>query len=288
MKNHIDHRALLFLLSVCFTLIAGCSKDEKGGGPSSGDPIENNALRLSFDIITATYLTAANPDEAESLTVAEQQLRVPRMEGWQVDYRILEDGVIHADLVAKAFPGMPEFPANMVGREILPEAMQVTRIEVRNGQYSFFNADGELLGTGAQDLNSLAYLQQLVQDLPQSQRVSEEHFALVLQAYAEAGFDVRDVPSNPRFAELRQSFADGGSTILYIDKDLQVIDSRVNSDAAGVVETITDYTYVEDGDLVRPIAYRFMSFYDSPFTELRMCIHRVSEIQSFSIQKNPQ
>jgi hypothetical protein len=184
------------------------------------------------------------------------------------------------------FEEMPNYPKRTLGQTSYPDKFMTKKIEIRDGISTFYNADGEVITSDVQSDTETVYFQKVASELSENSRVSVEKFEYILEAFRHEGFDVEDSSHDPNVAVMTQHFGDGGYTKLYIDKVLNHIDTRVNYNTAGEVETISDFIFEDNGVDKTLIGHRFITFYDSPFSNVKMSIRKVSEIKNFNLQKN--
>jgi len=283
---------ILGALLLAFLMLHACSKlDDTGqeapvSSPKSLTMTEDHALSLSYDMVTSTYIVAAKPEDQEQLTETEKMLRIPKVVGCSVTQYIKDNGLVDADIEMVNFEGMPNYPKRTIGQTSYPDKFMTKRIEVRDGISTFYNAEGKVITSNVQSDAETAYFQKVASELSENTRVSVEEFEYILEAFRQEGFDVEDTSHDPNVAVMTQHFDDGGYTELYIDKVLNHIDSRVNYNAAGEVETISDFIFEDDGVEKTLIGHRFVTFYDSPFSDVKMSIRKVSEIKNFNLQKH--
>ena len=283
-----------FLCLLAFWVAYSCAKDEidiqqvdEQFSFSALTMTDEVALSVSYDMMTFTIALPVDPGDSENITQAEQILGTPIVRGCKVKQMVKKDGTIDADIEMVKFEGMPEYPKNMVGKMDFPEGFKTQRIEVRDGVSTHFNSANEVIATNVQSDANIAYYQKVADELAENVRLSVEEFGYVLEGFKEAGFEIKDNALDPNFAEMTHTFPDGGSTTLFIDKELNQIDSRVNFDAAGEVETISDFLYKDEGNGEKSlVGHRFVTYYQSPFSDVKMSIRKVSKIENFNIQKN--
>ncbi len=289
-------RYIIAILGGTLLLFSSCRKEDEVNVVSAEKPYssltlnEDAAVRLSYDMVTATFMLPENPADTSNLTLEEKVLATPVYSGEQVNQLIYKNGTIDADIQMMEDEALPEYPVNTIGGErafSMPEEEKIHRIEVRGGTAHCYNSSGEVVGIGQSNSGNVVYLQTAVQYLADDGLLSDQSFDLVLQGLKQAGFTIEDDEQHAHIAKWTHNRADGGKRILYIDKQLQKITMRLNVSATGAVETISQYAFKASADgKMLPAVHRFITYFDSPFSETRMTIRKVSSFKNFEIEKN--
>lgn len=246
-------------------------------------------IELKYDMVTSTIVFPDDPNDREKLTEAERTLALPILNGCTVEERVYSDGVYESTIIIKDPDNAPEYPKNMIGGSTVSKENRVKRIETKNGLSIFYNENGEKISSKQQSMADIAYYQSVMENLHENVQLSSQAFEYVLDAFEEAGYTLRANADNSQYLEMDFQRANGGKTTLFIDKERQHLDSRVNYNADGQVETISDLIFFDDGiekDVVK--GHRFVSFYNSPFSDVRMGIHKVTEFIDMEININNQ
>jgi len=286
-------RIYLIILSLFVLLQFSCKKDKL----LDPEPIEHHvpaeleitnavALSMEYEIITASYVTPVNPADKENITEAEEFLGRPEFEGRKVMQLVNKDGTIDANIDVMNLEGMPDYPKNRIGGAMVPSDQQTKRIEVRGGQYTHYNEAGDVLSTHYQDQASTAFYTRILEDFKEKVMLAEDEMDLLLYAFEDMGFVVSQNSSDPTLEELVYTFPDGSMTKLYIDKTLQEIVARRQYDENGSLEFASDFIHktIDSEEEPELVFHRIATFYDSPFSGVKMAIMRVSEIRNLNIQ----
>jgi hypothetical protein len=286
---------IVFVLGVAALLFSSCREDKRVDARPTETSFsaltmgEDVALRLRYDMITATFVLPEDPADTADLTIEEKALATPVYRGKCVNQIVYKNGTVDADMEKGLEESLPDYPVNAIGgKRAFPmaEEDQLHRIEVRGGTVTCYNTEGEILGSGLSNTGNIAYLQTAVQHLGEGGVLEGEQFEYVLESLRQAGFDIVDNEQHSNLAKWTYQRADGGQRILYIDKALQKITTRINVSATGETETVSQYLFEETDSGVVPVVHRFVTYFDSPFSETRMTIRKVSKFKNFEIEKN--
>lgn len=286
---------IICILCGVIVLFSSCREDE----PIDASPTEDSfsalvmtedvAVKTRYDMITATFVLPKNPADTANLTIEEKALATPVYRGKCINQIVYKNGTVDADIEKGLEESLPDYPVNAIGGNRafpMAEEEELHRMEVRGGTVTCYNAAGEILGSGLSNSGDAAYLQTAVQHLGEGGVLAGEQFESVLEGLRQAGFDITDDPQHANLAKWTYQRADGGKRILYIDKALQKITTRLNVSAAGETETVSQYLFEETDNGVVPAAHRFVTYFDSPFSDTRMTIRKVSKFKNFEIEKN--
>ena len=277
---------LFILLLSC----ASCSKDVKMEMPETEKqgPIAQNDCRiaLSYEITTYTYAQAYHPGEQEELTMGEQTLRLPKIEGCTVEACILEDGQMIAEAYALQPENAPEYPPGTIGPLTFPEERKMEKMVFGPGWITSYDAQGDAIAQSFTDGTNLAFYQNIIEGLGEQATVlSAEQISATLEGFVEAGFEVRPT-ENERVALLRHTYEDGSYSELIIDKELQLIRGQANFDDGGELQTKSYFSFA--GEAGNPVitGHTFVTYMDSPFSQKKMAIIKRSIIENFNLEKN--
>lgn len=265
-----------------FALLVSCTNDDEI------DAIDDTAIFMSYDMVSTTFTTPQNTDDASSITKAEKTLATPFWEGCHVEAKILFDGSVEAQIEMTSPEDTGEYPSNTVGGKMsFPEQMQTKTIRMENGVSTYYNSEGEVIFLNRQSAADMAFFESLVSDMSKNQQFSEEEFDAILESFRQAGYATVDNAANPNYAEMTLERSDGGSTVLLIDKQRQHVSSRIQLNANGEVESSSDWIFTEgDETNAHPLYHRFLTFYKSPFSDVQMAIQKVTKFNNFIIEKN--
>ena len=284
----------LFYCLVIFQLCS-CKKDKL----SDPQPLEINkisdiemrdsiALFMEYDIITASYVTPADPSEWDMLTDAEKVLGTPKYEGRHVIQMVDNNGLIDADIEMMDFEGMPDYPKEALLGDEIPSDFGTDRVEVRAGQYQFYNSTGEKVSTQYQSQEDIAFFNSIISDFREKVMLSNQEMDYMITALEEIGFEAQTSALDSQVEVLEYSFADGRATKLYFDKQLQEIVAREQYDAEGELRFVSGFIHEPSpsGEAPKLVSHHYITFFDSPFSGVKMAIKKSSSIKNLTIQTN--
>lgn len=291
--NPIKLHYLVYCL-VVFQLCS-CKKDEL----TDPQPLEINnisdigmrdsvPLLMEYDIITASYVTPADPSEWDRLTDAEKVLGTPKYEGRHVIQMVDNNGLIDADIDMMNFEGMPDYPKKALLGDEIPSAFETDRIEVRAGQYQFYNSTGDKVSTQYQSPEDIAFFNNILSDFREKVMLSNQEMDYMITALEEIGFKAQTSALDEQVEVLEYSYADGRATKLYFDKQLQEIVAREQYDAEGELRFVSGFIHepASSGEPPKLVSHHYITFFDSPFSGVKMAIKKTSSIKNFDIQTN--
>ena len=136
------------------------------------------------------------------------------------------------------------------------------------------------------DGTSLALFQNIIEGLGEQAIVlTAEQMSVVLQGFAEAGFEVR-ATENERVALLRHTFEDGSFCELAIDKELELIRGQANFSVDGALQAKSYFSFTGEADNPVLTGHTFVTYMDSPLSHKKMAIIKRSVIENFKLEKN--
>jgi hypothetical protein len=291
------HQIKFHYLVCCLIVfqLFSCKKDEL----TDPEPLEINnisdigrrdsiPLLMEYDIVTASYVTPANPSDWDLLTDAEKVLGTPKYEGRHVVQMVNDSGLIDADIEMMDFEGMPDYPKEALLGDEIPSAFETDRIEVRAGQYQLYNSSGDKVSTQYQSQEDIAFFKNILSDFREKVMLSNQEMDYMITALEEIGFEAQTSALDSQVEVLEYSFADGRATKLYFDKRLQEIVAREQYDAEGELRFVSGFIHEPSpsGEAPKLVSHHYITFFESPFSGVKMAIKKTSYIKNFDIQTN--
>ncbi len=198
---------------------------------------------------------------------------------------IKKDGEVEALINFIPYDGLPEYPENRLAGQQVEASHRVSSVEVRNYGVFYNDENGERITADNEQPDDLVFYQQLVEEMGGEYRLTDQELNTMIKGFELAGFESRPSPNDSRYHELLHRFSDGSATKILLDKQLQRLVSRQQYAEDGRLASTADLRYeIVGGDIILT-GHRFVAFYDSPFTGVRMAIKRVSEIENFNLRK---
>jgi len=291
----LSSTAMLLAAGLLLLGFSACKEDELSGP----EPLEINnisdtemrdsiPLLMEYDIVTASYVAPADPSEWDMLTDAEKVLGTPKYEGRHVVQMVNDNGLIDADIEMTDFEGMPDYPKEALLGDEIPSAFETDRIEVRAGQYQLYNSSGDKVSTQYQSQEDIAFFKNILSDFREKVMLSNQEMDYMITALEEIGFEVQASSLDSQVEVLEYSFADGQATKLYFDKHLQEIVAREQYDAAGELRFVSGFIHepTSSGEPPKLVSHHYITFFESPFSGVKMAIKKISYIKNFDIQTN--
>ncbi|RMF28371.1 MAG: hypothetical protein D6765_06085 [Bacteroidetes bacterium] len=287
-------RLHVLLLATLGLFLLSCGKDDPAPFPTD-DPTglemhDSAALFMSFDLLTSRQVVPKNPADTVAITEGEKILSLPKFKGCHVDVLLGQDGSYSADVEMVDFPEFPDYPPNTIGIDRFPEHLQTKRIEIRDAVVTYYGNDGQVLMTEFEDPDILLLIQNLVQGMTRKNLppLPPEGMDLLLQAFHESGFEITPTELDHLVA-LTHRYDDGSKSVLIIDKQLQLITGQANYDPAGNLSTKSDFHFQPDPQTGQPVltGHRFVTYYDSPFSNVKMAVVQRSAVRNFVLQTAP-
>jgi hypothetical protein len=236
--------------------VLSCAKEtETEGAPKSNGYQFDNGIRLSYTVTTHKYVRPADPEAQSQMARSEQAVMLPEITQAEVSFEM--DTLGNFSGVIQLLPQEAMYPANTIGRRVLPDELKVARTVFSNSSITYYNAAGATIQASPFCSQIAGYYQLLASNVHEHLTVSPDHFELLMAGWREAGFQVEDV--GERLHVVNVPRGGGGKTRLAIDNQLQAIVGSAHFDASGNLLTASSLSV--EGSIAEPtrLSHRFMT-----------------------------
>jgi hypothetical protein len=260
--------------------VLSCAKEtEPEGSPKSNSHHFDNGIRLAYTVTTHKYVRPADPEALNQMARSEQSVMIPEITQAEVSFEMDTSGNFFG--VIQMQPPEELYPANTIGRRVLPDELKVARTVFNNSGITYYNAAGETIEASPFCSQIAGYYQLLASNVQERLTVSPDHFALLMAGWREAGFQIEDVGERMHVVEVARS--GGGKTQLAIDNQLQAIVGSAHFDAAGNLLTASSLSV--EGSIAEPtrLSHRFMTPARAPLSDVPIEILYDSIIENITM-----
>lgn len=279
----------LFILLVCTVLCSGCGRDDDSPYIGARDPVvpllppDDYQIKISYDVTIYSYTEAVVLSDQIRLTKGEKAMRTPNAAAYHVEVGVSLNGETAAEIRKIDSPDLPNYPANSLGVDVLPEKSQIARVEIANGQTRAFNSVGDVIGSHNVDNAVAALHRQMFESLMEIRPLTAEQMDLAIQAMRETGMEIRSTEID--YLDVwRHTYEDGSATDFILDKKHYVMSGQAHYDTNGQIETQTYFVYSGEPGSPTLESQWFMVYLDAPLSEEKIRIIRHSVFNNFEIK----
>ncbi|TVR76377.1 MAG: hypothetical protein EA409_13530 [Saprospirales bacterium] len=255
------------------------------GNPSEFLLLENNTegISINYTVTTAQYMRPSNLQDTSLMTLSERSLMVPEIWKSNVIFELDKNGNFAGEI--DFLPVESQLPANVIGRHVAPEGLELGKIEFNNEISTFYNLEGEVKNIDALCIKVRDYYVQLSSNLVEKVIISEEAFETMMLAWEDAGYEVTDYGGN--YQSIRIDLPNGNYSYVFVDKSIQAVVGNANFNKDGSLEsrTVSFIETDEEGEYEN-IKNIFATPFTGSFSEVDMEIVVSSELSNISINSN--
>jgi len=277
----------LFYLLVALLFVIACQDELEVsvGNPSEFLLLENNTegISINYTVTTAQYMRPSNLQDTSLMTLSERSLMVPEIWKSNVIFELDKNGNFAGEI--DFLPVESQLPANVIGRHVALEGLELGKIEFNNEISTFYNLEGEVKNIDALCIKVRDYYVQLSSNLVEKVIISEEAFETMMLAWEDAGYEVTDYGGN--YQSIRIDLPNGNYSYVFVDKSIQAVVGNANFNKDGSLEsrTVSFIETDEEGEYEN-IKNIFATPFTGSFSEVDMEIVVSSELSNISINSN--
>jgi len=226
----------------------------------------HRGMTMTYDVRTTRSLRPINPDHEAQLTQSEKSLMVPEVTDMKVHFELDTAGNYFYRIDIK--PSPVHYPADMIGRNYVTTMEKVGRIEFRNSGAQFFDKSGQVMNDFAPEPADVQFYKEMAEQLAERVLLPQDQFELFMQAWEEAGYEVKNNGGNTY--SIKFDLSGGRTTYVYVDKVKQNIIGTANYEADGSLVNRTHN--ITTGDPINPesIVTIFTTPFKAPLSETDM------------------
>ena len=254
--------------------------DGKGNPPDS--LITNDCfMSVAFDVETITHirpLASEGVENYDELARPEQVMLPPSIVKCHIESCINEDGTTEGFIQMLPANIDAQYPERAAGTGIGQKKLFDRAEFTSDGSVTYFNEAGEVVNSGFLAADVVAY-QALIDQVSEFETITEEQMDLVIQAFIDEGFEV-ETEEGSDLAYLKQPLSDGYSKVI-LDKRNYAVRGQENYDANGNLSTSYNLYMKGEPDNLTITGHQFKTFFESPFSNVKMSITRRSIITNY-------
>lgn len=246
----------LSLLGIMALFLFSCHNDDVDVNPFTFLDAQRGMV-MSYDLRTTRSLRPVNPDYEAQLTQSERSLMVPEVNDMKVHFELDTAGNYFYRIDIK--PSPVTYPTDMIGRNYVTTMEKVGRIEFRNSGAQFFDKNGAVMNDFYPNPDDVLFYKEMATQLSERVILPQDQFELFMQAWEEAGYEVKNNGGNTY--SIQFDLSGGRTTYVYVDKVKQNIIGTANYEADG---SLVNRTYsITTVDPINPES--IVSIFTTPF-----------------------